>query len=85
MKGIARIILLTGTTSLLAACACPVTKDYNQMPYVNKEHGTAGEGVAVYEGRCPEKQPAPETRVYKRETTVYKPRPEKVFQEEQRK
>ncbi len=55
MNGLIKTIILTGATCTLAACsACPKTGDYNRVPYVESERGTAGEGVAIYDGKCRE-------------------------------
>ena len=78
-----KTIFLAGAICTLAACACPVTDDYNRAPYLDSEHGTAGSGVAVYEGRCPQKDAQAEPRI-QHETTVYK-QAEPVFREKQRK
>lgn len=48
-------LILAGATLSLAACACPQKNSYYDTPYGYER--TAGEGTAVYDGKC--KQAAP--------------------------
>ncbi len=89
-----KTLILAGATCTLAACACPVTKDYHRVPYDANRPGerTAGTGVAIYEGRCgpvrpqPEPQPTVVERRVQREVPAPAPAPaEPIFREKQRK
>jgi hypothetical protein len=49
-------LILAGAVLSLAACACPRQSDYYDTPYGMER--TAGEGTAVYDGKC-QKEAAP--------------------------
>lgn len=70
MKKFARMIPLCVLALSVSACAaCPKTTEYQQVPYTTER--TAGEGLAVYGGKC-----AHTKRVETRETVT---RAEPVF------
>ncbi|NCC21607.1 MAG: hypothetical protein EOM26_03995 [Alphaproteobacteria bacterium] len=86
MKGAFRILMLTGATATLAACACPVTGEYNQTPYGDRiDASTAGSGVAIYEGRCETAEPMLDEKPLVRERRQPVQEAEPIFRERVRK
>ena len=47
---IVKLAVLSGAVLSLAACACPRENSYYDTPYGYER--TAGEGTAVYDGKC---------------------------------
>ncbi|HEY0902203.1 MAG TPA: hypothetical protein VGD95_08775 [Micavibrio sp.] len=55
MNSIAKAVILVGSVVSLSACAsCPQQGDYNRVPYDGTR--TEGSGVAVYGGRCAQRE-----------------------------
>ena len=54
---IVNTIVLAGAVLSLAACACPRENSYYDTPYGYER--TAGEGTAVYDGKCRVERAAP--------------------------